>query len=209
MRHPTTLFLLGCLGALPTGCLGTHEPAADPLAQEAFEAEIVDRTCALLFECGCGQDAFADHADCVEASTPDVGPATRVAAGALDYDGLAARRCLDEMTCERTPEACGRVYLPLLEAGEPCLLPSECVDGACVLDEDLDAGRCERSPGLGEPCVDRCRGGSHCERIAGADEGTCVADVASGEPCTSHAECATGFCDGAVCASVPICRAGT
>jgi hypothetical protein len=144
--------------------------------------------CGLLYSCctseqlGANPFAGSTEAECRSNYTtlftlivPEVNQS--ITQGRLRYDGEALEACatqVEEAGCAGTiddPLECEGVFVPLVESGGACTQQGECIDSACI---------------GGDP---------------GADiDGACGAPQANGATCTDDDECASGYCDGILCA---------
>lgn len=129
-----------------------------------------------------------------------------IADGRLEYDGKAARRCVDALeaaTCESfslTNAECDAVFVGSAAVGAPCSFGDECASGAYC---DLDAscpGVCRALVGAGGTCDrdEACSGDLACE-------GTCVSPAGAGAPCDEDAgdRCRDGLlCLGGTCGTI-------
>lgn len=105
-------------------------------------------------------------------------------------------RCRDDLVCNEANVCTGP---PL--SGEPCLYGSICAQG---LRCDFELVRCAELPLRGEPCLQgECGVGSWCEITIDDPEGTCVAPVEVGQPCSGHLQCTSGFCPNGFCWARP------
>jgi len=111
----------------------------------------------------------------------------RVAMGALRYDGVAARRCLDALRVERCaardPSACQEMFTGAVAEGDVCRSSEECAgDTYCALRTEEGRYQC---PGRCRPRVPlgaRCFGGdsSMCSQRGASGTVTCEYDPTLG-----------------------------
>jgi hypothetical protein len=197
---------------LSIGCGEETGTVEEPVALESFAPLHKDATCALLARCG----FFPDEAACDASMQHDrrvVRSVAAVSVGAMAFDPLAAKSCLDALAAEsceadgvvarETLIACDAVFTERAAEGEPCYAASDCagIDAACEggCEEACCAGTCTVGSTLadGEACdgTAPCEASSHC----GYDDmgvGTCQPKVGAGEPCTAADACTKGnACD--------------
>lgn len=164
---------------------------------------------------------YERRSDCVDALAIDRDPSfdyirDAVAAGRIEFDGEAAKDCLDAIrardcvdTDPQEEPACAAALRGRMGRNGPCMISAECADGGvCGFDpscgEQCCVGACRVRADpleLGEACggsID-CAEGGYC----GLDpEGgqVCLARVKVGGDCSLGQGCAEGgVCDGAVC----------
>ena len=157
-----------------------------------------------------------------------------IAAGRIDYDGAAARRCvraIERIPCHRGVDVdallapCAEILRGTIAPDEPCMTSQECVGerSLCGFDPGCGSGCC---PGLcryrpGPFAVgEACAGQQECEAEAACLEGRCAALPGPGAACLEGWRCAAGsYCNewmqcqaipkqGESCAAVGLC-AGT
>lgn len=112
-------------------------------------------------------------------------------ARALEGEPCTERRCSEELICNQASTCQVRP-----SAGSPCVY-GECALGAtCDFETDL----CRELPLEGEPCLfNDCDFGLWCQSTSDDPEGTCRAPIATGEMCSGHSQCASGFCPNGFC----------
>jgi len=152
---------------------------------------------------------------------PSLGAA--IEAGAVRYDGQAAKRCIDEtakQSCDLTTDdahlglkSCAEMYRGTREGGEECAFESECVSGTCNVPADCGGNGCCNGtcrPAQKPSSVDGdCAKTSDCERgLVCSKDLKCTAQGSDGANCKSDPECSTGFaCVGATLNTAGTCRA--
>ncbi|MBX7100372.1 MAG: hypothetical protein K1X89_21825 [Myxococcaceae bacterium] len=122
-------------------------------------------------------------------------------AGLVGFDGLQARRCLDEhpsFSCvvafSELNEPCYSVFIPDAGVGDRCSQDlRSCREGLCRPDVSNVCAACQAFAQLGESCGGRvCQPDLRCVGDAGMQ--TCVARLGNGAPCTSGGQCVAGQC---------------
>jgi len=90
---------------------------------------------------------------------------------------------------------------PPREYGYPCIDASECLSGVCVLDPGSGENACSEPCDLGAPA---CPEDGVCARFGPCAEAFCVSstpgDGAPASACAIDDDCASGLCDGDLCA---------
>ncbi len=157
--------------------------------------------CSGVENCG-GRGLFCDGGTCQRLkSKGDACVSGRVCASQL----CVQDRCADSLP-SGVGDRCGRECAGELECwGGECVRPvsvggvcdgaAPCSDGAfCNRD-----GRCQAFGEAGDDCesTSRCQAGLRCV------DDICVEKLADGEPCTSVAQCASGFCPRGSCRAAP------
>jgi hypothetical protein len=197
-----TKLLPACLVIAAIACGG----GGAPIAYDDLDQELQQARCTRLVRCG----LFDDQAACLTyfwvLSDPSLAGA--IAAHKVDYDGQAARQCVDAtavQSCDRTaddvrspPEACSRMFGGTLAGGAACSIDAECASGTCEMPVTcpeigccVGSCRAAQAPGgAGATCARSrdCAGGLIC-----AQDRTCRAPARAGEDCRADGECAAGL----------------
>ncbi|MEM7156789.1 MAG: Dickkopf N-terminal cysteine-rich domain-containing protein [Myxococcota bacterium] len=131
-------------------------------------------------ECGndmlCRWSETGDNRSCV----------SQVAIG----QSCANNPCEDGLLCSN--DVCRSVPL----AGEQCI-GGNCAAGATC---DFQTDRCVALPVVGETCLfGTCAPGSWCLASADDPEGTCNEPILTGEMCSGHNQCDSGYCPNGFC----------
>lgn len=122
-------------------------------------------------------------------------------AGLVTFDGLQARRCLDEhpaFSCVvafgELNEPCYSVFVPDAGIGQRCSQDlRSCREGLCRVDSSNVCAACQAFAQLNESCSGRvCQSDLRCVGDAGMQ--TCVARLSDGASCSSPGQCASGQC---------------
>jgi hypothetical protein len=210
--------------ALLAGCGGGGSVSVDNLG-----TELASVSCSKMFEC-CDSAEIMDQFANV---TVDGQPITTeeqcesfaggflgtfltqeynasIAAGRIEYDGEAARSCLDQManlSCGayamvtgNTGVACDTPFItPKVADGGGCTQSYECISGNCegaTNDGDTSTdGTCMPMPTAGQPCDFHCADGLYCSYDSTAGEEICQPIRANGEDCNLDEECQSDNCD--------------
>jgi hypothetical protein len=146
-----------------------------------------------------------------------------VASARIEYDGFAAKQCLDQIEAESCSDyalggrsnlgdLCTDFITPLVPDGGICLESYECVTNNCMGsivsgNGQNTLGMCMPLPGLGEACTYRCQSGQYCDGISSI----CLALQPDGATCRLFSDCSGGTCVGdstgeGVCASTVVCE---
>lgn len=184
-----TLFLVGCGGIAGCGPPKKDEEQSEIGPDQFIEQFIEVYACSKVPKCESKaglSGAFVEPLCHPEARAGSIGFNFDVSDDRVEYDGKAARQCLNAI---RETSACELFTArnKLLEGGS----------GPCK-----DVVRGTQEPG--ESCAEHlhCEGRADCNLGDDKCGGTCVAPVGEGEDC-SEAPCEQGFrCDGGTCTPV-------
>lgn len=210
-----TLALFALLALL--GACGDNLPPPVPI--DDYEAAVREAECSFLARCG----EVESVATCLALSlgpglTITANQRAGVIAGAIRYDGAAARRCVDAIAlgdCDVSSESerilailCQPPLAGSLRDGETCRLSEECRSQVCSVpscDMACCSGRCigdtpPAIPGPGQPCPDSvCAAGLACHL------GGCERLLPAGASCEQRDGCDYGLlCLDGRCQTPPV-----
>ncbi|HEY4240652.1 MAG TPA: hypothetical protein VGM88_12610 [Kofleriaceae bacterium] len=151
------------------------------------------------YEVRCGLWGTVDDCAAARNYVVDAGVRAAITAGAVDYDGEQAQRCVDELadqSCDTTRDdsvharaTCAAIFVGTLDAGASCLLDQQCESQFCDradCEEACCTGTCVAIPTAtpaedGDSCEGgrSCAAGLYCSRASQ----TCVALGGDGAPC--------------------------
>ncbi|UJR80023.1 hypothetical protein [Sandaracinus amylolyticus] len=187
--------------AWTTGC----DEGGGSITLDEYGAESAEATCATIERCY-GPDLVEALAgpDCVgsaqrtleQASLPQIEAA--IAAGTVQYDGAAARECVDavaDASCAAIDRAslpaCEDAFVGTVAAGGACALDEECAGDAFCRIELTCPGTCQARV----PSGSACEGDDECQAALRCLGGTCQAPAREGAACGggTEIECAAGL----------------
>jgi hypothetical protein len=192
------------LAAFAGGACGGSIGGGAAVPLDDFEREVLDVYCQFAVAC----EAMPDRATCLGGMRLDVDEIATlkagIASGIVDYDGQAARACIDVFrsfaSCKRTSISderlapCDDVFRGKLPPGSACFFSEECADeGTCAQTDCVlyacCMGTCTAKPApipAGGDCsaplaYDSCVPGTTC--VITAQGSTCKAPIAAGGRC--------------------------
>jgi hypothetical protein len=188
--------------------------AAIPYDQYAAARRQAD--CDRLVRCG----VFANAAACAAYSypLPDDNLDAAIQAGRVQYNAVAAARCIDAittMTCDAgtaearlLPDSCDKIFTGTAASGAACAFDSECESRHCEQDA-CDPSMCCRGTCVGDgpsTAGGPCRADPDCVEGTACDlDHVCHALAKAGESCYRDAQCEYGL--GCVTQTNPgVCR---
>jgi hypothetical protein len=197
----TNLVGLGALLAV-IGC------ESDLIAIHELQDELLEASCERAVRCGSVESMEVCESNF---SGGTIGPSVLAAInnGTVDYDGVAADQCADDLedgSCDPTSRrsrmlgpACNQIFEGTLHEGADCRLNAECQSEDCGFPEDCtDAccvGRCQPEQKIAtyrQSCADLpCIAGTFCD-----SNEICSALREEGESCEADAECWFGLACG-------------
>ena len=218
-------FLAACSIAFALIGCGTDDDNsnADPMEKEAFTQAIASESCEKIFEC-CpnGVEGMSSLETCNTFFAPMILDSLNegIANNMMSFDAASAGQCASEihdlvasLSCddlfENSPveesAACRQAMQGLVAEGGSCEIETDeyssqssddycagdlaCLDGICTM--LVEAGGSCNSDNYGEGCVE----GNYCN-----SEGSCVPNIAPGEPCADGLNDGCEFgCEGEVC----------
>jgi hypothetical protein len=203
MRRP---FALSALITLAAACSGSG-----PVPLERYCEEYAKVTCAAADHCGCLDDLTRQYCTSFQASECQDDVVAPVQSGTRSYDAAEAGRCLSGLRgvlgdCsvegDYWPEACDRMLVGLVPAGQACAGDDECVPPL-----ECQSSVCTAMPGDGQPCLE----GSYCaaDLYCGEDD-SCHVPRGRGGACPEGDEaCADDlYCDSRTTTCQPMLGSG-
>lgn len=197
-------------------------PGAPPLEKGEFLVAFTKGWCEGRVGCCQAQGLSVDADWCRTEITAAIASHFDVEPGITEFDSQAAGDCVAALgtwiRCglevdEAAPEACDRIIVGKLVAGESCTRGEECAPSKkpnfrayCSSDSAGAAGVCaemqsdEDAPRTGD-VGDACRGSSACRPplFCNGKAGKCETRHQDGTPCDVDLECASGACEQGIC----------
>lgn len=187
-----------------------------PIDIDELEPAVVNAICNLYVNCG----LVEDQATCKSLYTDvevDEDLIAAVKAGKVIYHPDKARECLNSVwgSCERNTlegeqsPACDETFEGTVAAGGGCAMDEECISQNCEVPGCTEA--CCQGTCVGDAPPVRPRAGETCdpdgidctESFCDVTTMICTAYRATGQPCESSSECASGVCSNQMCTALP------
>jgi hypothetical protein len=202
-------FVAALIAAAAAGCGGGSIDIND------LGPAVADSTCQYYVSCG----LFSTVDDCKTFfgnNSIDPQLLADVEAGLIDYDGGAAKDCLDALasaSCNQgdessrtTPSSCDDAFSGTVADGGACFVSDECVSSNCVVPGcgmACCAGTCGPADpppaAIGQSCeATFCVDGAYCDQTA-----TCAALLPADSACQGDSQCAYGL----LCLGAGTCQA--
>jgi hypothetical protein len=172
------------------GCASLAEMSMQP---SSMDLEPGCGTCTryLFGELGRGESCGSSPLGCEKGLTCLRGVCADPCDPVSEGEDCEASFCEAGLTC--VPGAAGWVCLSSdtgCGGGEPCADDAYCEGGAV----------CSPRREIGQSCsLDTCVAEAYCDAPTSGAEGTCVAKLGDGEPCTAAEQCVVGACDDGQC----------
>jgi hypothetical protein len=194
-----------CTLALIVGLTGCGGGGGGGLAPEDLGEAMADAFCTRLVRCGLVASTAACEA-LLDVDNEELLAA--IEAGTIDYDGVAARECLDAFaaaSCDQSsesvrvePPACAEAIRGTVADGGVCHASAECISQDCTVPDcgmACCAGTCATTTpdaAIGGSCATAsCVDGAYCDAAM-----VCRALLAANATCTGNDECGYGlYCE--------------